>query len=580
MYIITKMLTHAFLLTWYSAVILRFNEIQLDTTSSAVDVFEKDWTITDVAHGDQVDHPSHMTTNTTVQTYIHFQDTPHASMHACLTHNQKPIAGIIHFVNENQTWGIIKDKWIERPSIAFDPPETIILTKDVSIDNYDFTLSKDLFKDAKQVLEGNAKALIVNSELRTEHICALDLMYESVNGSFVEWQTGFRFNYSNDRHENGLFASTTTSRIWFKLALRMRSPFVQLCILVVAWFGLYLYPETGLVTIKRSETKIGLPKCLICILAFILVRNAISDHIFVTDFDGSKFNSNIFMVFFGQLVTTVYTGLWINKRTTPLFQTSISSISYVGSSLCLLIAVQHVSYPVIAIIKSLQMMAVLFVGRLIFRKHYSMMMYLQSLSLSGGVVICMLAKYSTPSDALNVFTGLLLGIFLFGTAAFSHWQTHLFVKYKTPPSEMMWAVSYCSTIFLGFILFVSGDLSYIIQFAFDHYMFAVWLVVLIIPTVLEQWFIQLVIKHYGASMYGMVITASEAFALVGHSIAKQEPLRGQIYAGLAMVIATMVIISRQKNNIMVQKYDKIPQKDPELGYDSMEEYDLESDHED
>ena len=106
----------------------------------------------------------------------------------------------------------------------------------------------------------------MNSELRTEHICALDLMYQSVNGSFVEWQTGLRFNYSNDRHENGLFASTTTSRLWLKLALRMRSPFVQLCILVVAWFCLYLYPETGLVVVNRSETKIGLTKCLICIL--------------------------------------------------------------------------------------------------------------------------------------------------------------------------------------------------------------------------------------------------------------------------------------------------------------------------
>ena len=165
------------------------------------------------------------------------------------------------------------------------------------------------------------------------------------------------------------------------------------------------------------------------------MRNVIQDHIFVTDFDGSKFNSNIFMVFFGQLVTTVYSGLWIRKRTTPLFQTSVSSISYVGSSLCLLIAMQHVSYPVIAIIKSLQMMSVLFVGRLIFRKHYSTTLYLQSLSLSGGVVICMLAKYSTPSDALNVFTGLLLGIFLFCTAAFSHWQTHLFLKYKTPSAD-------------------------------------------------------------------------------------------------------------------------------------------------
>jgi len=495
---------------------------------------------------------------------------------ACLLHHKKTVAAIIQLTN-NETWGIIRDEWIERPAISFNPPTILSLPvqHELRFDGYVVQTSDEFLKSALNVLTGGSLAYIQQSKINTEDICAIDLMTSSINGSVVQWTNGKPFNYTQRIHADGLFISTTMSRPWFGIVSKMRSPTTQLALLLVAWLCLYLYPDNTLVKATSKAGSIRLATCTVFIISSLILRNAIEDSIRTATFDGELFVSNNSIILFTRFVATIYSSLWVQKRTTPLFQTSIASIASTTGAIALLVSKRRVAYPVIAIVQSLQMLITLLVGRCLFKRHYKT--YPHSIALAGAVVVCLTSKYSSPSDALTPMIAALLCIFLFMSAFFSQWQTYLYAKYKTPAVEMMWATNFCSTIFLGMLVFFSGELQDTIQFAFDHYSFALFMLSLVIPTIIEQWMIQLMLKQYGAPIYAMVITGSEGFALLGHSILWKhgEHLKSvQIYIGLVFTVVVMYLVSKLHGSN--RQYQPLPQKDLEKNYDSMDEYSLDS----
>lgn len=561
------MLTQTFMLLWYSSMLMRIKNSGFDDKS--LHIISDKWTSTPIITDSTIGPVSEKDT----LTYVTVRPD---GISACLLHHQKTVAAIIRLSN-NETWGIIRDEWIERPALSFNPPTILSLPEqhELRFDGYVVQTSDEFLRSAINVLKGATLAYMRKSKINTEDICAIDLMASSINGSVVQWTNGKPFNYTQRIHADGVFISTTMSRPWFGIASKMRSPITQLALLLVAWLCLFLYPENTLTKAISKNGSIRLTTCTVFIILSLILRNAIEDNIRIATFDGEPFVSNNSIVLFTRFVATIYSNLWVHKRTTPLFQTSIASIASTVGAIALFVSKRHVSYPVIAIVQSLQMLVTLVVGRCLFKRHYKT--YPHSIALAGAVVVCLTSKYSSPSDALTPMIAALLCIFLFMTAFFSQWQTYLYTKYKTPAVEMMWATNFCSTIFLGMLVFFSGELHDTIQFAIDHYTFALFMLSLVIPTIIEQWMIQLMLKQYGAPMYAMVITGSEGFALLGHSIfwKNGEHLQSvQIYIGLAFTVLVMHLVSTSHDSN--RHYQSLPQKDLENDYDSMDEYTLES----
>jgi len=578
------MLTRAFLLAWYTAMMPRVEKVGSLVRSHSkqspihVPTFEsplsKDWIQTPIASPTSVEQHGH------VLTWINPIDarqvfTDGVAVSACLIESGFPRAGIVHFPLRNETWSVVGDEWFERPVMAFQPPE-IVLAPDVPIKGYKTDQKGDLSSNAADVFKGNALAAVRASRLYTWDICALDAIARATNSSFVEWETGLSFNYTRTEHVAGVFVSTTTSREWFRLTVMMRAPFVQAIIVIFAWLGLYLYPEGPLA--KRTEAATASVSFYKCVLGFGLSRIAqtmFQERILAEDYDGQNFMFPNVLDFVSTLSAALFASHWVRHRTTPWFQCSIVSAAQVAASLCHYAAVQHVAFPVVAIFKSLQVFAVILVGRFVFGQQYTKHAYLLACALAGGTALCLMSTYSPPNGAVTSWgTFLMVGCILAKGMAFQ-WQQYLYKTFRTPPLEMMLGVSHCSVLFVGILAQLRGQLSNSVDFGAKHPTVLVHVAQMCFAAIFAQWFLFKTIEQHGAEKFAMILLASKSLSLV----TVDDAFRWQVVLGILLVTVALAMAGRWQTKHK-RTYAKVPQIDPETGYDSMDEYELESEHED
>ena len=75
------------------------------------------------------------------------------------------------------------------------------------------------------------------------------------------------------------------------------------------------------------------------------------------------------------------------------------------------------------------------------------------------------------------------------------------------------------------------------------------------------------------------MTSRQVFSLLASCFIFGHVLDWKAITGAIIVFAMLFIKTRVSIEIK-SGYSKIPEKDPEKGYDSLDEYELESDHED
>ena len=518
--------------------------------------------------------------------------TQYVSVMACLTQGGEPKAGIVHFPFRNETWSVIDGEWLERPAMSFQPPETILVSRShagevrKALTGYAVKPAGGSGYKSTQVLKGNALAYVHTTKIKTWDICAPDAMLRAANGSFVEWTTGRPFNYTTNIHSNGLFASTTMSREWFRLAMLVRAPWVQLMIVMVAWIGIYLYPDDRLATVANTRsTPIAFAKCAVALLSSYITWGIAQERIMTLDYDGQRFQSPAVLVFVNRLVASCFASYFVPQQTTPFFQFSVASFTNVVSSLCQYTALQYTVFPVVVVFKSLKMIPVLIVGRVFFHTKYNYKAYLLALGLAVGVALCLFSRIKA-SEGEFAMTGILFLLgYVFSDALTSQWQSHVFKTYATPSLEMMYGVNTCSVIFTGILIFVTGQLDATIDFAIQHPLFLVHLAGLCLPAVVGQWFIFKTIEHHGAAAFAMVMTSRQAFSLVASCVIFGHQFDWIAILGF-MVVMVVLFIKTRVSIKSQDAYQKIPLSDPEKGTDpeaydyELDDYELDSDHED
>ena len=612
------MLTRTFLLTWYTAMMTRIDKASIEIKNGFHETHQKN----DRSPVTDIDLKSHkILTEGWTQTAIVSEETftpeqgheslvtwvdpldatqeyteglnQYVSVMACLTKDGQPRAGILHFPFRNETWAVVDDEWLERPAMTFQPPETILVSRSHAGD-----VQKDLsgynvepaggsgYKSA-EVLKGNALAYVHTTKIKTWDICAADAFLRAANGSFVEWQTGKPFNYTTNVHTNGLYASTSFTREWFRLSVLMRTKWVQLMIACLVWVGIYLYPDGPLEKLNKNKTKhFSFAKCAAGLLMSYIIWGIAQERIMTLNYDGEKFIWPTVLVFVNRLIASTFADYFVHKHTTPLFQFSVASFTNIISSLCQYTALQYTIFPIVVIFKSLKIIPVILVGTFGFKKKYSFKAYAIALGIALGVGICLFSKYKTLDGTFSLFGIYLLIGYVIADAFTSHWQSYLYKKYSTPSMEMMYGVNTCSVVFTGILVFITGQLDAAITFSIKHPIFILHLAGLCLPAVIGQWFIFKTIESHGAVSFSMIMTSRQAFSLISSVIIFNHEFNIYMIIGSVIVFASLFYKSRNyiENK---QGYVKIPQKDTEkmdeeaYGFE-INDYELESDsdHED
>ena len=604
------MLTRTFLLTWYTAMMTRIDNASLEIRKGAHAVHEKNdhspvtdadvtssriltdsWTQTAII-SEEWPHLS----GDSIQTWVDPLDatqefteglTEYVSVMACLTEDGQPKAGIVHFPFRNETWAAIDGEWLERPAMSFQPPDTVLVSRshpgDVqkTLKGVTTVPAGGSGYKAAEVLKGNALAYVHTGPIKTWDICAADALFRAANTSLVSWKTGRPLNYTRIGQIEGFFASTTQTRMWFRMTLMIRSPWVQVLVVSTIWAGIYLYPEGRLdkPEKRRATSKISFVKCAIVLLCSYILWGIAQERIMTTDYDGRRFQWPAVLVFISRLFSTTFAEYFKPKRTTPLFQFSVASFTNIAATICQYSALGYVSFPLVVVFKSLKMIPVLVIGKCFFKKKYRVQAYLIALGIATGVALCLFSHHTIDkSDATIIGATLLVG-YVVADALTSQWQSYVFKTYPTSPMEMMYGVNICSLMFTGTLIFMSGKLEEAIDFSLQHPIFLVHAAALIFPSVIGQWFIYKTIEQHGAANFAAIMTSRQAFSLVASCAIFGHVLDWTAILGTVIVFAMLFLKTRIPLET-VSGYTQVPDKDPEKGYDSMDEYDLESDHED
>ncbi|MDA7838720.1 hypothetical protein N9A45_00135 [bacterium] len=604
------MLTRTFLLAWYTAMMTRIDKAGQDVQKGFHDMHEKHdhtpvtsadlasskiitqgWTQTEIISEETYAPPtkSLVTWVDPLDATQEYTEGLHEynSIMACLTQDGQPKAGILHFPFRNETWAVIDGEWLERPAMAFHPPESVMVSRShagqvrKALNGFNVVPAGGSGYKAAEVLKGNALAYVHTTNIKTWDICALDAMFRAANGTFVEWNTGRPFNYTTNIHANGLFASTTFTREWFRIAVAVRSPWMQFLIVMVVWLAIYLYPQGSLSTPakKKSTQRVSFLKCTAALLACYITWGIAQERIMSNEYNGQRFQYPAVLVFLNRLVASSFASYMVKDVTQPLFKFSVASMANIVASVCQYTALMYTIFPFVAIFKSAKVIVTMLVGRFVFKRKYTRQAYMIAFGIAIGVCTCLYSRYAHNQDAkLSIGVILLLAYVLFDALA-SQWQSYLFRTYSVPTIEMMYGVNTCSVLFTGVLVFLTGQLDASIDFARDHPEFIVHALALCLPAVIGQWFIFKTIEHHGAAAFSAVMTSRQAFSILASSVIFGHPFDAWTIVGTVIVLSMLVWKSRVSFEVK-SDYNRVPQKDPEAGYDSIDEYELESDHED
>lgn len=570
------MLTRTFLLTWYTAMMTRVdkaghlirqgyndsyrkgdNSPVTDADFKSHQILTEDWTQTAIVSEEtftpEQGHESLVTWVDPLDATQEYTEglTQYVSVMACLTENGQPKAGILHFPFRNETWAVIENEWLERPAMNFVPQQNIIVSRSHAgnieqvLEGFTITPAGGSGYKSAEVMKGNNLAYIHTTTIKTWDICAADALIRATNGTFVDWTTGKPFNYTTNTHTNGLFASTTTTRNWFRMTLLLKKPLTKILLALFIWLAIYLYPENKLEKPAKTDSrKLSFVLCAIGLVLAFVVWGIAQERIMSIEYEGQRFEHPAVIIFLSRLTATILTEHFVKKQSTPLFKFSIASFTNVISSTCQYTALQYTTFPIVVIFKSLKVIPVLLVGKFVFKKRYTTIAYCLALCISVGVAICLFSRFKESSNTLSVFGLVLLTGYVFADALTSQWQAYLYKEYETPPLEMMWGVNTCSVLFTGICTLITGEMDATVDFGIRHPSFVIHILFLCIPAVIGQFFIFKTIKDHGAASFAMVMTARQAISLIASCIIFGHKFDMIGILGIAIVIGTLFAKSR------------------------------------
>jgi len=195
-------------------------------------------------------------------------------------------------------------------------------------------------------------------------------------------------------------------------------------------------------------------------------------------------------------------------------------------------ALRYVSFPLQTISKSTKVIPVMLMGKLLNKKTYPTVDYVEALVISIGVSLFSLANSgsvmadsSGPGGAIVILGVSMLGLYVISDSFTSQWQSKLYQAHPTVDQfQMMFAVNTWAIIMTLFALVTSGELVATIKFLRLNPVAGIDNVTIAITSATGQLFIFYTIKTFGPVVFTIIMTTRQVFSIVlsciifGHSI--------------------------------------------------------------
>jgi adenosine 3'-phospho 5'-phosphosulfate transporter B2 len=241
-------------------------------------------------------------------------------------------------------------------------------------------------------------------------------------------------------------------------------------------------------------------------------------------------------------------------------------------------ALRYVSFPLQTISKSTKVIPVMLMGKVLNKKTYPCVDYLEAVGISMGVCVFSLANLEagelggggTGDDADSVWTAwlgvMMLGLYVVSDSFTSQWQSRLYQAHPTVDQfQMMFAVNTWAILMTLAALVTSGELMITLAFIRENPAALLDNVTIAITSATGQLFIFYTIKTFGPVVFTIIMTTRQMFSIVLSTVIFGHTIKPAALVGAAGVFA--IIFHRIKRQAKAKRGAKIsapppPPKEP------------------
>jgi len=311
---------------------------------------------------------------------------------------------------------------------------------------------------------------------------------------------------------------------------------------------------------SKQSTAVGskslLAFCFLGLQFSYIAWGYMQEKVMTKDYKTGKFPSATFCVFSNRVFAMVVgaaVSYFMNgtfSLSAPCLVFAPCSISNSLSSLAQYQVLHYISFPMQTIVKSFKIIPVMIMGKLVNKRTYTLIEYVDALVISAGVCLFSLSEVKgNPRNAETYVIGvLMLAAYIMLDSFTSQWQSRIYTSHpKLDQFQMMFATNAWSLLLTISSLVISGEFWLTLEFLKDNPS-AVWDNLVIATTsATGQVFIFCTIKAFGPVVFAIMMTTRQVFSLVlstvifGHSI------------GLAGIMGTLLVFSATFHNFQNKK---------------------------
>lgn len=296
----------------------------------------------------------------------------------------------------------------------------------------------------------------------------------------------------------------------------------------------------------KKATHLGL--CCLGLQGSYLTWGFVQEIIMTKTYEGEKFPSSTFIVFSNRLLALLV-ALFIvygpfgasptPRPHAPFWKFMPCSISNVLSSWAQYECLKYISFPLQVVSKSCKVIPVMLVGKVIHKKSYPWIDYLEAVGITVGVSMFSLSESGGDDEGKETqMIGLLLvAMYLTCDSFTSQWQDSIFRDHRIDQYQMMVGINVFSILFTTLALLKSGELFSSIEFVSSHPVALQHLAILSATSATGQLFIFYTIKSYGPVIFTIIMTCRQMLSMVisclwfGHTLGELSTLGALVVFG-------------------------------------------------
>lgn len=219
-------------------------------------------------------------------------------------------------------------------------------------------------------------------------------------------------------------------------------------------------------------------------------------------------------------------------------------------------ALVYVSFALQTIFKSIKILPVLLMGKLLKGTQYTTAEYLEAVAITAGVLMFSLSKTSwvSATPQYEVYGVGLLTLYVLSDSFTSQWQSRIYRDYSNLDSfQMMYGVNACAVILTSIALVASGELSLVIDFLRWNPSALYYNIITAVCSSTGQFVIYYIIKRYGPVIFTIMMTTRQMLSIAisnyyfGHEMPMQS-LAGCFLVFSAILYSSYRQLSKHRGN--------------------------------